>query len=119
MTSWLTWPFRLLFFVLRFIVDLTQSNVAVVRDVAVRPQLSDPMIVAFSTRCRTEFEVALLSITISLTPGTLVLATQTGPLGPVLMVHVMYAEDPDSAVSALERGETALLGALRREGAPA
>lgn len=117
--SWLTWPWRLLFFTLRFAADMAASNLAVVRDVAVRPQLSDPMIVAFATRCRSELEVALLSITITLTPGTLVLATRPGEPGPVLMVHVMYADDPASAIASLERGEAALLAALRRKGGPA
>jgi multicomponent Na+:H+ antiporter subunit E len=119
--SWLTWPWRILFFIAQFIADLASSNVAVVRDVAVRPQLSDPMIISFHTRCRSEFEVTMLSVTISLTPGTLVLATRSGPsqTGPVLMVHVMYADDSLSAVAKLERGETALLKALRRKGASA
>lgn len=127
--SWLTWPFRIVGFLFWFVGRLIATNWAVVKDVAVPRQESSPTIVAYRTLCDSDLEVALFSIMISLTPGTLMLATRDAPHAPGddphhghagsrLYVHVMYADDVEKALADLHHEEAALLKALRREGAP-
>ncbi len=127
--SWLTWPFRFLWFWLWFAGRLAVTNIAVVRDVLVRDQRSSPVIVAYRTLCDSDLEAALFAIMISLTPGTLMIATRDAPHAPGddphgghagsrLYVHVMYADSVDRALADLRHEETALLKAVRRKGAP-
>lgn len=127
--SWLTWPLRLMWFLLWFGWRLVATNMAVVHDVLVRKQRSSPVIVAYRTQCDSDLEVALFAIMISLTPGTLMIATRDAPHAPGddphrghagsrLYVHVMYADNVDRALADLRHEETALLRAIRRKGAP-
>ncbi|MCR4526374.1 Na+/H+ antiporter subunit E [Kocuria rhizophila] len=127
--SWLTWPLRLVWFALWFIGRLALTNIAVVKDVAVSQQKSSPVVVAYVTQCDSDLEVAVLSMMISLTPGTLVLATRDAPHAPGddpdhghagsrIYVHVMYADGVGQALSELREDETHLLHAFRRKGVP-
>lgn len=123
--TWLTWPARLAGFLLWYAKELLVSNAAVTYDVFTVEHKSSPIVVRHPTRCRNEFETALLSVLISLTPGTLTLATVTpdgargtGSGGYELYVHCMYDDDPDSARRSLRRLETHMLRGVRVEGAP-
>ena len=77
--SWLSWPFRMLFFLLWFAKEIVVSSAAVMRDNLTPGQSSTPGIVRLRTRCRTDVEVTLLAATITLTPGTLTLGIQRDP----------------------------------------
>lgn len=121
--TWLTWPARLLWFLLWFGKEVLFSNLAVMHDVFTVEQKSSPVVVRFRTRCRGEFETALLSVLITLTPGTLTLATTSrGGNGRTaaydLYVHVMYENDPDRAREGLRRLETRMLHSVRVGGGP-
>lgn len=121
--KWVTWLPRIMGFMLWFTKEVLVSNLTVMHDVFTVRQESSPVVVRCRTRCRNEFETASLAVLISLTPGTLTLATvcRDGDGGrPVydLYVHVMYDDDPDSARRKLRRLEDRLLRALRAEGAP-
>ena len=125
--KWVTWLPRILGFMLWFTKEVLVSNLTVMHDVFTVRQESSPVVVRCRTRCRNEFETASLAVLISLTPGTLTLATVfrdgdgdddgTRP-GYDLYVHVMYDDDPDSARRKLRRLEDRLLRAVRAEGAP-
>lgn len=127
--TWITWPFRLIWFVIWFAGRLLATNAEVVLDVAVRRQKSTPIVVAYKTQCDSDLEVAMFAIMISLTPGTLMLATRDAPHAPGddphhghsgsrMYVHSMYADSVEDALASLHHEETALLKAIRREGAP-
>ena len=114
--STLTWPLRLLWLVLWFLGQLCASSVKVVRD-SFRPHASiQPGFIVFRTRCRTEFEVSLLSVLITLTPGTLTLgATRRGPTWDIV-VHGMYFPEPEELTDSIHDMEEHMLAAIRRTG---
>lgn len=131
--KWLTWLPRLAGFVLWYAWELILSNVAVTRDVFTRRHQSSPIVVRYRTRCRSEFETVLLSVLISLTPGTLTLATvarsgegadgavvdrDDGTGGYDIFVHAMYSDGPQDARSSLRKMETHMLDGIRPAGAP-
>jgi multicomponent Na+:H+ antiporter subunit E len=137
--KWLTWPLRLIGFLLWYAWELVLSNAAVTRDVLTPGQGSSPVVVRYRTRCRNEFETVLLSVLITLTPGTLTLATVARPRdgahsaasdgsagddgaagteGYDIFVHAMYSDGPQDARSGLREMETHMLNGIRPEGAP-
>ena len=102
-------------------------------------QGSSPIVVHYRTRCRSEFETVLLSVLITLTPGTLTLATvartRGGADGPAvdvgtgddgapgtegydIFVHAMYSDGPQDARSGLREMETHMLDGIRPGGGP-
>ena len=138
---WLTWPLRLLGFLLWYARELVLSNVAVTRDVLTSGRRSSPVVVRYRTRCRSEFETVLLGVLISLTPGTLTLATvarprdgadgvpsgsaasggrggDAGAEGYDIFVHAMYSDGPQDARSGLREMETHMLNGIRPGGGP-
>ncbi|MFZ2260114.1 MAG: Na+/H+ antiporter subunit E [Luteococcus japonicus] len=115
--SLLTWPWRLVTFLGWFVVQLVISNVAVVADILTRTDRSAASVLAHRTSCRSEAEVALLSVLVSLTPGTLVLATRSDsdPLpGWTLFVHSMDG-DVEGIRTQLATMEERMLHAIRKE----
>lgn len=131
--NWLTWIPRLVGFLLWYAWELVLSNVAVTRDVFTPRHISSPIVVRYRTRCRSEFETVFLSVLISLTPGTLTLATvgrpgdgeggaavdrDDGTEGYDIFVHAMYSDGPQDARSSLQEMETHMLNGIRPGGAP-
>ena len=137
--KWLTWPLRLIGFLLWYAWELVLSNAAVTRDVLTPGQGSSPIVVRYRTRCRSEFETVLLSVLITLTPGTLTLATVARPREDAdqlasdggaggdgaagteeydIFVHAMYSDGPQDARSGLQEMETHMLNGIRPGGAP-
>lgn len=114
--TWLTWLPRLLWLGLWFAKVLMVSNLTVIGDNVTPGQSSRPGIVQLPTRCRTEFEVTLLSVMISLTPGTLTLAHRIMDGTRVIFVHGMYSDGPDHQRASLRDMERHMLASLRREG---
>lgn len=116
--KWLTWPLRLIGFLLWYAWELVLSNAAVTRDVLTPGQGSSPIVVRYRTRCRSEFETVLLSVLITLTPGTLTLGAHHpgGGEGWEIVVHGMYFPDPDDLTASLHDMENHMLRAIRREG---
>ncbi len=118
MTTWLTWPWRLLAFAGWFAWQVLRTNTAVLRDNLTPGQDSTPGIARFDTRCRTDAEITLLGALITLTPGTLTLGvTASGDRRRALYVHGMYAPDAPTLRAELTEMETRMLHAVRREGA--
>ena len=117
--SVLTWPFRLLWFVIWFATRVVVSNATVVWDNLTPGQRSTPGVARLATRCRTDAELTVLGALITLTPGTLTLGTAAPVAGEdsrVLYVHGMYHHDGDSLRSELRSIEDRMLHAMRRQG---
>ncbi|EFV92549.1 cation antiporter [Dietzia cinnamea P4] len=117
MTSTLSWPLRILWFILWFFWQQTVSSAKVVRDAFLPSASLDPGFVRYATRCRTELEVTVLSTLITLTPGTLTLGARRPDDGPEweIVVHGMYFPEPDDLTESLREMEDHMLRAIRRE----
>lgn len=117
-TSWLTWPFRLLGFVAWFAKEVIVANFSVLRDNLTPGQDSMPGIARVPTRCATDVEITALAALVTLTPGTLTLGTtvESRTHARVLFVHGMYSDGPDALRAEVARIEDRLLPALRRKG---
>lgn len=115
--SWLTWPGRMVIFVLWFAWAVITANLAVVRDLGTPGQSSTPGIVGLLTRCRTNLEITMLGAIITLTPGTLTMGMDVPEPGHrVLYVHGMYNDSADDLRSDLQHMESWLLWAMRPKG---
>ena len=134
--TWLTWPLRIVGFLAWFTRQVVTAGVAVVRDVLTPADLSTPRIVRYPTRCENDLEVSLVSMVVSLVPGTLVVATEhprsgdaptpsrtqdgppdeTGARGQaVLYVHALSGSREEVLAETAET-ERRVLHAVRREG---
>ncbi|QFT90380.1 Na(+)/H(+) antiporter subunit E [Bacillus sp. THAF10] len=80
-----------------FLKELLLANVQVIRDI-LRPRLDiEPGIFAMPTELKSEWEITLLSLLITLTPGTLVMDVSDDK--KVLYIHAMNITDADQAIS--------------------
>ncbi|BAC17039.1 putative monovalent cation/H+ antiporter subunit E [Corynebacterium efficiens YS-314] len=111
----LTWPFRIIGFLFWYIGALVTANIAVLKDVLTPGQDSAPGIGLFESRSETEFEFSLISVLITLTPGTLSLGTTTRGEGEPrkLYVHSLYSSDADALRAELKDMEDRMLKAVR------
>lgn len=127
-----TWPLRLATSTAWFARELLVSNLGVIWDILTPTHLSTPQVVRYETRCHTELEVSMLSMLITLTPGTLVLATtetteatapppgsravvlQGGtPRTFTIFVHSMFDDSPRAVTDSVRRMERRMLSAMR------
>lgn len=118
MTATLTWPLRVVWFLIWFLGQQTLTTATVVRD-SLRPHASiTPGFVTLRTGCRTDFEVTLLSMLITLTPGTLTLGAHRPDDGVEwqIVVHGIYWPEPDELIDSLREMEDHMLTAVRRKG---
>lgn len=119
--SWLSWPFRLLGFAAWFAMSVVAANVGVGRDILSPGQASTPGVAYVDSRCRTEFEVALLGILINLQPGTVTMGANTfkdasGTTLHGLYTHAMYRHRPEEVRQDVAGLEKRMLNAVRRKG---
>lgn len=85
-----------------FLKELVKSCLLVARDcIARRPQLH-PAIVRMPIDQKSDLEIFLLANLITLTPGTLTL--DVAPDKSFLVIHSIYAADPDALVADLKSG---------------
>ena len=116
----MSWPLRVVWFMLWFFWQQTTTSAKVVRDAFLPHAAIEPGFVRLTTRCRTELEVTVLSSLITLTPGTLTLGAHHPGDGDgdgwEIVVHGMYFPDPDDLTASLQDMENHMLTAFRREG---
>jgi multicomponent Na+:H+ antiporter subunit E len=87
---------------LYFLWELLLSSVKVAWDV-IRPRpRNNPKIIEVPLDVKTDLEILLLTNLISLTPGTL--SVDVTPDRKTLIVHAMFADDPQAEVAALKSG---------------
>ncbi len=116
--TWLTWPARLVAFACWFLGEVVRSNARVIADIVTGGKRVRPLIARYDTRARSEFELALFSVLVSLTPGTLVLATDHDATDEPysLYVHTLY-DDADELRASLADLDRRMRRAVRRKGA--
>lgn len=110
----LAWTVRMTAFAAYFVWELVVASLDVARDVLSPRSRFSPGIIEFPLRCRTDFEITMMSNVITLTPGTLTLTVRSSP--PTLYIHAMYASDRAKALHDLRTFEGYLLRAVRFDG---
>ncbi|MEO1639812.1 MAG: Na+/H+ antiporter subunit E [Pseudomonadota bacterium] len=94
--------YRIVRLILFFLYDLCVSSVRVAFDVLTPTDRSNPAILEMPLDVKTDFEILLVTNLISLTPGTLSL--DVTPDRKTLIVHAMFADDPDQVIRDLKDG---------------
>lgn len=93
-------------------IDTVRSSLLLAWDVLSPKDYSTVRILTFATRADSDLELLLLSSCIALTPGTLTL--DVGDDRRTLILHAMYAADPEGVLRDIrDRYETPLLTAMR------
>lgn len=83
-----------------FLWELLLANVQVIRDI-LRPKLKiEPGIFAMPTELKSDWEITLLSLLITLTPGTLVMDISDD--NKILYIHAMNIPDADQAIAEIK-----------------
>lgn len=86
-----------------FLYELAISSIQVVWDILTPEHKSHPRILEMPLEVETDFGILLVTNLISLTPGTLSL--DVTPDRKCLVVHAMFAEDPEGVIAGLKRFE--------------
>lgn len=94
--------YRVVRLVLFFLYELVLSSVRVAWDVITPTHRSKPAILEMPLDVKSDFEILLVTNLISLTPGTLSL--DVTPDRSTLIVHAMFADDPDALIAELKQG---------------
>ena len=110
----ITWPLRLVGFLLWFAKEVVVANLRVARQVLTPGLDIDAAIVRVPTRCRTSLELVVFANCITLTPGTITLEADEAER--VLYVHGMFVTDRTSFLADLAGMETRILRAMRPRG---
>lgn len=98
-------------FLVFFLRELVVANLRVAADVVTRAHRSSPGLVVLPLRAASDLEITLLANLITLTPGTLSLDVSEDRR--TLLVHAMFAADPDDVRRELAHLERRLLEVLR------
>lgn len=95
--------------------EIAAGSFQVLRYVVSRKDLLEPSIVEFPLRCETDLEVTWMASSVTITPGTLVLATAAGTdtEPPTLFVHSMFGQDRNEILASFRDMESRLLKMTR------
>lgn len=85
-----------------FLWELVVSSIRVAWDIVTPSHYSNPAIVEMPLDVESDIEILLVTTLISLTPGTLSL--DVTPDRKTLIVHAMFADDPDALVREMKDG---------------
>lgn len=110
----MSWPFRIIGFLLWYAKEFITANLSVTAEV-LRPRgrsKMKPAIVAVPAASRSDSEWTLISSLITLTPGTLTI-TISREHG-ILYVHGMFVESREQLVGEIQEMEDRMLHAARR-----
>lgn len=103
---------RIISFAFYFLYQMIKANIHVAYDVMTPKYFMRPGIVQYPMNARTDMEINLLAMMISLTPGTLIVDISDDKKN--LYIHVMYLQDPETFVNETKTGlERRLLEAIR------
>ena len=94
--------FRVIRLFLFFLYELVISSIRVAWDVLTPRQRANPAIIEMPLDVESDLEILLVTNLISLTPGTLSL--DVTPDRNTLIVHAMFADDPEALIVELKDG---------------
>ncbi|MEX0702704.1 MAG: Na+/H+ antiporter subunit E [Planctomycetales bacterium] len=99
-------------FALFYVWEMVLANIRVAHDVITPTHHMRPGVIAVPLDAKTDAEITLLSMLITLTPGTLSLDVSADK--SVLYIHGMFVEDPDAVRASIkERIERRVLEVMR------
>jgi multicomponent Na+:H+ antiporter subunit E len=103
---------KLVSFLAYFLQEMLRANLRVAYDVVTPTYYMRPAVVQIPLDAKTDLEITLLAMFITLTPGTLSLDVSTDR--KVLYIHAMFAADPEALRREIKEGfERRLLELLR------
>ncbi|MEU3017200.1 MULTISPECIES: Na+/H+ antiporter subunit E [unclassified Nocardiopsis] len=114
MTSYPRRALRLVWFPFFYGARVVTATWQVARDVLTPGSASVPAVLEVPLRCRTDLEITAVANMVSLTPGTVTVATRTDP--PTLWVHGMFTADEPAFFDDIRQMEDYLLSLTRADG---
>ncbi|WP_444963787.1 Na+/H+ antiporter subunit E [Nocardiopsis sp. M1B1] len=111
MTPFLLRALRIAWFPFFYGSRVVTSTLQVAWDILTPGSASVPALIEVPLRCRTDLEITAVANMVSLTPGTVTVATRTDP--PTLWVHGMYTADERAFLDDIHQMEDYLLGLTR------
>jgi len=110
--KYFTIAFKVIGFFFYFLYEMLKANVQVAHEVMTSNLNMKPGIIKMPLEAKTDLEITLLSMLISLTPGTLVLDVSEDK--SVIYIHGMYLNDREKFVQSIKIGlEKPLLEIMR------
>ncbi|WP_349828886.1 Na+/H+ antiporter subunit E [Brevibacterium litoralis] len=109
-------PFRLIGYCAWIGKEIVSGTGDIVRNLFRSGDYGHPMIVELPLRCETDLEATVFASSITITPGTLVVAMAAGDATgrrPALFVHSMFADTEQEALDGLMDMEDRLLRMFR------
>ncbi|MBX3708553.1 MAG: Na+/H+ antiporter subunit E [Gammaproteobacteria bacterium] len=89
-------PILIVKFILLFLMEILVANFRVAHDVITPGYSAKPGVIAIPLDCKNNFEITLLVIIISLTPGTLALDVSSEK--KKLYIHAMFMENKNKLI---------------------
>lgn len=112
--SVLSWPFRVFIFFAWFAREILASSAQVLADILTPGHGATPRVVRMQLGRVGDAHLTMISVLITLTPGTLTLGAVAGQDGSrSILVHSMYHPDAGTALAALHDMDRRLVRAVR------
>lgn len=102
---------KIIGFVFYFLYEMIMANLQVAYDVITPKYFFKPGIVRFPLNASSDLEINLLSMFISLTPGTILLDVSEDKKS--IFIHVMYLESKEKFVARMRNSERKILEIIR------
>lgn len=102
---------KMIWFAFYFLGEMIKANLQVAYDVITPKYFFKPGIVRFPLTATSDSEINLLSMFISLTPGTILLDVSEDKKW--IFIHVMYLKSKDNFISKMKYSERRLLEIVR------
>ena len=102
---------KIIGFVFYFLYEMIVANLQVAYDVITPKYFFKPGIVRFPLEATTDFEINLISMFISLTPGTILLDVSEDKKS--IFIHVMYLDSKEKFIARMRYSERRILEILR------
>src|SRR5690606_19526298 len=102
---------KIIGFAFYFLAEMIKANVQVAYDVITPKYFFKPGIVRFPLSATSDSEINLISMFISLTPGTILLDVSEDKKW--IFIHVMYLESKENFISKLKYSERRILEIVR------
>lgn len=102
---------KIIAFVFYFLKEMIKANIQVAYDVITPKYFFKPGIVRFPLKATSDFEINLISMFISLTPGTILLDVSEDKKW--IFIHVMYLESREKFIAQMKYSEGRILEIVR------
>ena len=102
---------KIIAFIFYFLKEMIKANIQVAYDVITPKYFFKPGIVRFPLKATSDLEINLISMFISLTPGTILLDVSEDKKW--IFIHVMYLESKEKFITQMKYSEGRILEIVR------